>query len=371
MSRIMKPSVLFELAKRILVGMGCTETEAVMVAEHMLESNMQGHDSHGVQMLMLYDQGVKSGRMKGGVKVDVVEDGPVLRVNAGHGNVHSFGHRSMREAVDLGIKKAEKEGVAIISYQNGGHVGRLGTYGQQVTDKMLMGVFLAGIGDHSPTVAVHGGSEPVVCTNPLCIALPSRGLEEGVYDFVLDFATSKVALNKIRNMIAKGMVTIPEGLILDHQGRPSTNPKDVVSHPRGAILSFGAHKGSGLALAIELIANGLTGYGTNHPSQPRHCTPEDQSPVNNVFAIILNPLLLGGSLAELAKFMKFVSSSRRRDPSMPIYLPGEPEQLTKIERAKNGIPVPHSVLTNLLKLCKEYNVPDAEVDRILNPPSKL
>eukprot|EP01064_Diplonema_japonicum_P039205 TRINITY_DN977_c0_g4_i1.p1 TRINITY_DN977_c0_g4~~TRINITY_DN977_c0_g4_i1.p1 ORF type:complete len:369 (+),score=59.56 TRINITY_DN977_c0_g4_i1:48-1154(+) len=364
MDRRVPPAALLDLTKSILEGMGCPRDEARIVGEHLVESNLQGHDSHGVQMIMLYRGGIKSGRLRGGVQMKVNEEGPVVRVDAGEGKVHSFGHRTLREAVDICIEKTKKDSVSVLSFHNAGHIGRLGSYGQQVVDQGLVGFFMAAVADHDPLVSLHGGSSAVVCTNPICIALPKRTGEPG--DFILDFATSKVALGKVKNMIAKGMTEIPQGLLLDHEGKPSTHPYDVINPPKGALLPFGDHKGSGLALAVELIAGGLTGGKTLHPKNPRHCTPEDQSPVNNVFGIVIDPSKLGGSLDEVAAFMDFARRTRRVDPSTPILLPGEPERLTKKHRTSNGVPIPAPVWSGLLDAAREFGVPKEVLSNIVD-----
>ena len=376
---LVAPQALLEMVRGTLAGMGCAEVEQREVADHLVESNLQGHDSHGVQMLPVYAAGIRSGRMRGNVPISVVPaassflvvDGYVTDKSSGKTS-HAFGQHAMSQAVDLCIERVKRDGVAVLSFRRSGHIGRLGRYGARVARAGLGGLFFANVQDHKPLVAVHGGSKIACCTNPVCVALPADG---GARDFVLDFATSRVAFGKIRDMIAKGVTEAPEGLFLDGHGVPSRDPLDMMRSHDGALLPFGEHKGSGLLVACELLAGALTGSATQHPRNPLRCTPEDQSPLNSVFAVVFDPALCAGGngsgasarFGEIDAFLDHLRAGERLAADTPILMAGDKERHTAAQRA-SGIPIPRAVWGTLVATAKEFG---AEPAPLLQPHSKL
>src|SRR6185437_8017169 len=128
-------------------------------------------------------------------------------------------------------------------------------------------------------VAPPGGLQPRLGTNPLCVAVPTLG--EPV---ILDFGTSVVAEGKVRvHHINK--TPVPEGWLLDSEGRPTTDPSVLYNPPLGSILPMGgaqAYKGFGLGLVLDMLAGGLTGGRSSHPGAP-------PARGNNVVFLALDP----------------------------------------------------------------------------------
>jgi uncharacterized oxidoreductase len=182
-------------------------------------------------------------------------------------------------------------------------------------------------------VAPFRGSDARLATNPFCVTVPGAG---GRPPVVLDFATSLVALGKVRVALNKGE-TLPDGVLLDGAGRPTGDPAVMYSEPRGAILPFGLHKGYGLALLCELLAGALTGGGTI-PSVPF----ERERITNNMLSVLIDPARLPGAAgleAEVAATIAHVKGSPPADPALPVLVAGEPELAWRARRLAEGIPV--------------------------------
>ena len=162
-------------------------------------------------------------------------------------------------------------------------------------------------------------------------------------DFILDFATSRIAEGKAL-VALKGGKAPPEGALIDARGRPTTDPRalygdigpDDVPNPRngpGALLAMGDHKGSGLALACELLAGALTGSGTTGPGGMTH---------NGMLSVYADPGVLDdghGFQAAVAGYIEFVRAARPADPAAPVMVPGDPERKARTRRRAEGLPL--------------------------------
>jgi uncharacterized oxidoreductase len=184
------------------------------------------------------------------------------------------------------------------------------------------------------SVAPFGGREARFQTNPYSAGFPIPGGDP----IILDFATSKIAMGKVRVALNKGE-SVPEGCLVDSEGVPSVDP-DVMYRQgaeRGALMTFGEHKGSGLALICELFAGALTGGTTTRPGNYEH-----RPITNNMLSIIVDPRRLGGGdtvAGEARSFIAWVKSSKPARGSSEVLVPGEPERQRRTERRRDGIPV--------------------------------
>jgi uncharacterized oxidoreductase len=321
---------LHAVARAVIAAAGSDAREAGIVADHLVEANLRGHDSHGVGMLPTY---VRNRRREDGTRANrrpivVRDDGPFLVVDGDRG----FGHVIAREAIDLAIARARRIGVAVLAIRNACHMGRIGTYGEQCAAAGLVSIhFVNGIG-HEAWVAPHGGRDARFSTNPLCVAFPAAGASPAV---ILDFATSRMSWGKVRVWRNAGR-TLPDGVLLDRHGRPTTDPAVMEGEPMGAMLPFGEHKGSGLGLMCELLGGAVAGL-TIQPESPRNGVG-----INNMLAVLLEPgrLVEPDRLArEADALLAYVKSSAPLDPAEPVVVAGEPERATRAERLAHGVPI--------------------------------
>jgi hydroxycarboxylate dehydrogenase B len=321
---------LREVTARILVAAGASPEDARVVADHLVEANLSGHDSHGVGMVPHYVRGIHAGVLDPRAHA-AIEDlgGPLLAVDGRNG----FGQVVAREATAAGVERARVSGLAMVALRNASHIGRVGTYGEQAAEAGLVSVHFVNVVGHVGIVAPFRGSDARFSTNPFCVTLPAAGKKPPL---VLDFATSVVALGKVRVARNRGE-RMPEGVVIDAQGRPTTDPAVLYSDPMGALLPFGLHKGYGLALMCELLAGAFTGGGTLSTVP----TAKDRI-TNNMLSFFLDPCRLPGSeriAEEVATAIDYVKASPPADPMLPVLVPGEPERASRSTRVASGIPI--------------------------------
>jgi len=317
------------IAARILEAAGAAAADARIVADHLVDANLAGHDSHGVGMLPQYVRAIAGGVLDPRAHA-AIEDrgGAVLAVDGRNG----FGQVIAREATAAGMERARSTGVAVVAVRNAAHVGRVGTYGEQAAAAGFVSVHFVNAVGHGALVAPFRGSDARFATNPFCVALPSA---RGKPALVLDFATSIVALGKVRVAMNRGE-RMAEGVLIDAEGRPTTDPAVMWREPRGAILPFGLHKGYGLALVCELLG-AVAGGGTlsSVPFGKDRIT-------NNMLSFVLDPRRLPGAATledEIAAAIDHVKASPPADPGLPVLVAGEPELASRAARLASGIPV--------------------------------
>ena len=315
------------VVKKILVAAGSPDVEAQIVADHLVEANLKGHDSHGVGMLPIYVRNMKHGFCLADQHAEMVsENGSCIVVDGKTG----FGQVVGPEAMDMGIEAARKHGVAVVALKNAHHLGRIGGHAEHVVKHGFISIHYANVVGHEPQVAPFGGTVPRLGTNPFCCAIPVQGEAP----IVLDMATSAIAAGKVRVARNSGL-DVPEGCLIDSEGNETTDPNVVVQDPPGAQTHFGKHKGFGLAFICELLAGALTGDWSVQPGNKRAGTV-----VNHMLTFILNPEMIGDlekftiETQAMISYMKSTPTAKGVDE---ILLPGEPERIAMLERKANGI----------------------------------
>jgi uncharacterized oxidoreductase len=338
---------LRDLGIQVLVAAGADQADARIVVDHLVDANLAGHDSHGIGMLPQYVRAI-SRKLLDPRAHAAVEDrgGPILAVDGQRG----FGQLVGREGTAAGIARASSLGLAAVALRNAFHVGRVGTYAEQAAAAGLVSIHFVNVVGHAPLVAPFRGSDRRLMTNPFCVGVPGKGGKAAV---LLDFATSRVALGKVREARARGD-QVPEGNIIDAKGRPATDPGALLDEPRGALLPMGDHKGSGLGLVCELLGGAVTGGGILSK------VPFADGMIgNNMLSILLDPAKLPGGAglaADVDATVAYLKSSPPADPSLPVLVAGEPERAYRAEREAKGIPVAAGVWDDLVAEGKNVGV---------------
>lgn len=330
---------LREAGTRVLVAAGAAEADARVVVDHLVDANLAGHDSHGIGMLPQYVRAIRKGLLHPRAHAKVEDaGGPILAVDGGRG----FGQLVGREGIAAGMARASSLGVAVVALRNAFHVGRIGAYAEQAARGGLVSVHFVNVVGHAPLVAPFRGSDRRFMTNPFCAGVPGPG---GGAAVLLDFATSRVALGKIREARARGD-HVPPGCVIDAKGRPATDPGALLDPPQGALLPFGEHKGSGLALVCELLGGALTGGGILSK------VPFEEGLIgNNMLSILLDPARFPGGAglaADVAATVGHVKASPPADPALPVLVAGEPEAANRAARLAGGIPVARGTWDDLV-----------------------
>ncbi|MEZ6047115.1 MAG: Ldh family oxidoreductase [Planctomycetaceae bacterium] len=281
---------LCQITSRLLLAAGADEEESEVVSRSLVGANLCGHDSHGVMRLPFYIDRMQQGVLKQGSRLQVLHETPASIVADGG---WGFGQIIARDLTERLIKKAETMGVASGSLKQSAHIGRLGEYAEMATSAGMIALICANNHGAIQRVAPVGGKRPRLGTNPLCIGVP--GGEKG--PFILDFGTSATAEGKVRVKKIAGE-QVPDGWILDSDGKPTNDPSKLYEDPPGSILPMGgpqAYKGFGLAFMIEMIASGLAGAPCAQPDAP--------TPLGNAaWFLVISPNQMSGTEHLVKKF---------------------------------------------------------------------
>ena len=351
---LIRADILQAFVRDIFQAEGCSAAESERVALYLVRSNLAGHDSHGIIRVPRYVGWLRDGLLVAGRTPAVVTESEAFALlDAGYG----FGQTAGPEAVDLGIRKAAQAGVAITALRHSGHLGRIGEWAERAAEAGLVSVHFVNVAG-SVLVAPFGAVSRRFSTAPFSAGFPVPGEQP----IILDFATSAVAEGKVL-VAAQGGTPLPEGCLIDPEGRLSTDPSTLYGPPDdsrvpdasaglGAIRAFGEHKGSGLALMCELLAGALTGSGCCGPGPRRFC--------NGMLSIYMSPGFFGSEdafAAETRGYLDFYKSARPASPAGEVLLPGEPERRMRARRLAEGIPLPGDVWSSLLAVAQECGVP--------------
>ena len=331
---------LRRLTSAILKSGGSADAEADLVAEHLVQANLAGHDSHGVGMIPAYVRHLEAGLVVPNTRAKLVkDDGATLMFEGGRG----YGRPVAGEAMAAAIGRCRQTGVVAMTLANAHHIGRVGAYGELAGGAGLVSLHFVNVADHRGLVAPFRGSDARFSTNPVCIALPGTDRQPPL---LLDMATSAVAMGKVRVARNEGKPA-PEGVLIDPAGRPTRDPNVMYREPHGALLPFGGHKGYALAVMTELLAGALSGGPTIQPGNERR-----GGTVNNMFAVLVDPARLAGVdwlRREIDGFVDYVKASPPTDPAAPVLVPGDPERLAREERARTGIAVDPTTWEEILQ----------------------
>lgn len=338
---------LQDYAAAIFRAAGSDADEAEIVAAHLVEANLAGHDSHGVMRVYKYVDWVKAGQVLPNRHATVVSDrGAMVLIDGNFG----YGQVIGKEAMALGAERAKQYGFAIVSIRNAGHLGRIGAWAEQLADAGLASFHFVNTSGFGILVAPHGGSDRRLSANPLAAGVPVAGGRP----LILDIATSVIAEGKIQVTRNKGETLAP-GQVLDGAGRPTTDPAAFYADPPGAIFPFGGHKGSGLSVLCEALAGSLSGGYASNPQ-----SPTAGRLVNNMLTVAFDPAAFGGAgffAEDIYRLVAWVKGSPPIEAGGDVLLPGEVEDRTREKRERSGIPIDRETFARIVAAGQSVGVP--------------
>lgn len=336
----LSPQVLREIGYELFQTAGCREEDSRAVVDHIVESNLFGHDSHGVMRYAEYLRALREGRFQPQATPEVITEHPCTAVVDAKG---ALGQIGANFATRLAIKKARAQGMAAVALRNTSHIGRVGAYPLQVAREGLIGLILVNAGRLGYQIAPFGGIDGRLSTNPMAFSAPRRAADP----ILIDMTTSMVAEGKIRVAMNQGK-SLPEGWIIDSEGRPATDPLKFKSDPPGAILPLGGpvgHKGYGLSIMMELMGGALSGQG---------CAAGERRMISNGVLLTVYRIEhfceLNDYYDEVETLIAHVKSSRLAKGFKEILAPGEPEFRSAGRKQAEGITVDD---TTWAAICEE------------------
>jgi LDH2 family malate/lactate/ureidoglycolate dehydrogenase len=332
MESIHSAGELLHLAREVLEDAGAPRPTAATVADSLVESNLRGHDSHGVRRLVPYLRFIAEGQIDPATEPEVAQrTGAVAIIDGRQG----FGQVAARLAVAELAALTREHGAAAAAIRRANHVGRLGEWVEQLADEGLVALAFC---NAEPTVAPFGGRERRLGTNPLAWAAPRR---PPAPPLVMDWSTATMPEGKLAVALARGE-HVPDSVLVNADGEPSRDPADF--YAGGALLPLGGHKGSGLSVMIQLVGGVLAGTGV---------FGEQGEATNGTVLIALDP----GAFVpredfedEAEAFCAALAGTRPARGFDAVLVPGEPERRTRARRAQEGVPIPAATWSELQAL---------------------
>ncbi len=336
-------AALTELASAILRASEVQPKHANITASRLVEADLRGRSGHGLIRLRPYVERIRAGGINIRPDIAVTHETPVsAQVDGDNG----LGQVVMTKATELAIAKAATSGLAWVGTVHSNHAGAAGLYAELAADAGLIGMYFAVANANG--MPPWGGTDPLLGTNPIAIAMPTKATP-----FVLDIATTATSHGTIK-VHARDGTPLPEGWVVDKEGRPIT---DAARAGEGYLVPMGGYKGSGLTIAIGLLAGVLNGaaFGADVVDHRR----DQVTPTNTGQSIlVMRPDLFRAGdevLADLTRHLDALRDGGSID-GRPVRLPGDEAARVRADNQSRGVPLSDSLASELHELAIELGV---------------
>jgi L-2-hydroxycarboxylate dehydrogenase (NAD+) len=341
---------LNDFLMKVLQQVGCKEFQASAVADVCLEADMRGISSHGVARLPRYIDHIQKGLIQPEAEPELLFNTGVSAVYDGH---HGVGQYVAKIVCEKAVQMAQKNGMGISVVRNSNHYGIAGYWAEQIMKNEMIGLSSS---NTAPLVVPTFGSQAVLGTNPIAVAIPSYYSSP----IMLDMATSVVSRGKLE-VFSRNKKSIPHGWAVDANGKSTDDPAKVLDnlkkHAGGGIVplggettTFGGHKGFGLSFIAELLTAGLSlGASSLH-------TYKEHGNISHFFmAIRLD--LFGDSDALMEHIHQIAMEIKQSEPSIDhseIFIHNEMEYRSREDALKNGIKLDIPTYIELKKIAEQF-----------------
>jgi L-2-hydroxycarboxylate dehydrogenase (NAD+) len=378
-----------QFMKDVFLSYGCTEDQAEVSSDVLIEADKRGIDSHGLGRLKpIYCDRIDKGILWANKPITIIKETETTALVDGN---LGLGLYIGPYCMNLAIEKAKKYGVGFVAVQRSTHYGIAGYYSSMAADAGCVG--LCGT-NARPSIAPTFGVEPMlgksrfnikltnlnnlcslanqriyhglfsnlrVGTNPLCFGIPS----DDNFPFVIDCATSVNQRGKIEKYAREGVET-PRGAVIDNEGIERTDTEGILRDMvlgkcaltplGGAGDKMGGYKGYGWATTVELLCTAFQSgpFGDDICGIDRSTGKPKPMPLGHFFLAINIE-----SLCSLDTFKKNTGNLLRalrqsmKSPKGPgrIWTAGELENDARISRtAQGGMKVPKVLQQNMIDL---------------------
>lgn len=315
---------------------GIPAEDANMLAETLVVTDMRGVHSHGVVRLARYLDCIKAGGIKPvAMPITISETDTSLQVSADGGLGIPAAVRTMRRL----LEKAKEQPICIATVNHSDHYGAAGYYSMMAADN---GYLAFSMSNTCPLIAPTGGRAAAIGNNPFAYSAPGRKYRGLLFDICM----SKVAAGKLIFAAAENK-PIPEGWILTHDGKPTTDANEIWHD--AVMLPFAEHKGYGLAVMVELMTAVLGMSGLMSGVHSWNTKPGRDADTGHTF-IVINPKFMGGEEAFRERVDEMIDELKRcptMDGVSEILYPGELEWRREAKALRNGLDLPEATLKEL------------------------
>jgi LDH2 family malate/lactate/ureidoglycolate dehydrogenase len=339
---LFRHDTLAEFTRAVLEAVHVPAHAAALVADSLVAANLRGVDSHGVHLLPWYVEQIRDGNVKVRTTGRVAsETGACMVYDAEDG----LGAVISDICCDHAARLAREAGLGMVTVRNSTHFGACAWWAQKLAAQGMIGIVFC---NATPLVAAWQGRDKILGTNPICMAVP------GPHTFLLDMATTTVALNRIHKAVVSGDSSIPAGWAMDIEGRPTTDPQTALD---GLPMPLGGYKGTGLALMVEVLCAVLSGGpmltevgGLRVMTRPMR--------VSHLFLAIdaarFLPIEEFG--ARMQRMRETVTGSTPAAGFDEVLIAGDPEWRSEEVRRRDGIPVARGIWDQLTQLAAALGV---------------
>ncbi len=337
-------NALTDFSQTLLERVGLPSDRARDVAEILVEGDLLGHTTHGLQLLPGYLQQLESGRMTAEGEPLVIADFPAAITWDGR---RLPGPWLLRRALRLATERARRYGTCTVSIRRSHHLACLAAFLPPVTAQGFM-VVLACSDPGNATVAPHGGRTPCYSPNPIAAAWPTAG------DPVILDVSMSILSNGMTQRLHRTGQRLPGPWALDADGAVTDDPGRVVGNPAGALLPMGGadhgHKGYAMGLLVEALTGGLAGHGRADPSEVFAA---------NVYLQVLDPALFGGT-EDFVRQTEWLARACRASSPRPGYesvrLPGEAGLRRRAHQLEHGVELAPGIFEGLRPWAEKLHV---------------
>jgi len=355
---LVRAPVIHAQISAVLAAWGMPADVVRTAADIMTDTDLAGIDSHGISMLMLYEEALGLEQLNPKPTPRVVRETPVTALLDGDAGL---GHVAASMGMRLAIDKALTSGVGIVSVFNSTHFGAAGYYAAMASQRGLLGLVTCTTRGN-PVIPTRGAM-PVLGTNPIAFAAPAHRNR----DFLLDMSTSTVAQNKVKVYDLQGR-PLPPGWVLDDEGNAVTDSAlamDLVTvQLTGGITALGgtaemsSHKGYGLSVMVQILSATLAGASFT-PIRKRTQGRGDPDEIGH-FLMALDPTAFreeGEFERDLDDVIDVLHAATPTSAGEPVLVAGEPEVIARAERARDGIPIPDTLAAKIRAICDRAGAP--------------
>jgi L-2-hydroxycarboxylate dehydrogenase (NAD+) len=355
-SYIFPAGYLSDFSARVFMHFGVPKADARRAAEVLAKSDLRGIDSHGVARLHTYFEMLELGRINPKPAVKIIrEKASVATVDGDNGLGLVVGPKANEIAMD----KAEQHGSGWVSVCNTNHFGIAGYYVLQALERDLIGWAMT---NSTKLVAPLWGAERMLGTNPIAIGFPAYREPP----IVIDMATSAVAYGKIEIALRK-RTQVPNGWIIDKDGRETTNPQDMIDGgaqlPLGSEKEMGGHKGYALASMVDILCAVLSGANWGPFAPPFALRQEIPTrSVGKGIGHFFGALQIDGFIdknefkKQIDEWIRVFRNTKPAPGTNGPLIPGDPEREAESTRSKEGIPLIKPVVDDLLDISRKTGI---------------
>jgi LDH2 family malate/lactate/ureidoglycolate dehydrogenase len=337
-------SLLTGFAADLLVRAGLPADKAQAVATVLVDGDLMGHTTHGLQLLAAYLAEIEKGTMTRDGEPEVLNALPAAQLWDGR---RLPGPWLVLRALGDAAQLARTQGTGTIVIRRSHHIASLASYHRRAAEQGLV-LLLACSDPNTASVAPFGGLDPVFTPNPISAGFPTGGTPVSV-----DISTSTTT-NGLTNRLHQQGGKLPAQWLIDGHGQPSDDPAVLFNEPKGTILPLGGldsgHKGYGLSLLVEALTGGLAGHGRADPREGWGAT---------VFLQVMDPAAFAGLAAferQLGEVARQCRASRPATAGKPVRLPGERAYRQAGSQADSGVSLHEGILASLVPWAKKYGV---------------